>query len=551
MTQKIDSKIEEAQNILEDLGLKKQYHNRICALTLLALSKIKPDDSWQDATKSNQIISKDIIEFVNKEYLADYQPNTRESFRKNALKPFVDFNIALLNPDNPSLSQTSSKTHYALSDLALETILSYNTDNWELAVKKFKLEQFPENSTDGILLSTINISSYKSILNDKIELGRFNVFIGENGSGKSNILESLAAIGAVKTDDFTYDGLSSRGVRFARPDLMLSSFLSSKQEDSIKISLEFNTKNLTKLFESTIYPANKSDIYTRWIDENKYPLEGINNDLIKSKIRQIIDEINNKADDLSVDSVLNKLFEPSGSVTADNSFDPYQKMLTEYAIFDLNTRSLRGITPSESRKTPLGLNGEGLDLLISSFNAYERDFLTQCEEFFKWLDEIITDKDDKNKGLGLKPGRSTSTLYFTDRFMLKKNNILSAENSNEGILHVLFYLALFISTKTPKLFAIDNIETALNPRLCQRLVMELAKLSKLRDKQVLITTHNPAVLDGLNLFDDSQRLFVVSRNGSGHTVTRRVRFKEDFKDKPFKISEMWMRGSLGGIPNNF
>jgi len=551
MTQKIDSKIEEAQNILAELGLKKQHHNRICALTLLALSSIKPDDKWQDAKKSSQIISKDIIEFVNKEYLADYQPNTRESFRKNALKPFLDYNIALLNPDDPSLSLTSSKTHYALSDLALNTILAYNTDNWDFAVKEFKLKQFPENSIDGILLKTININSYKSILDDKIELGRFNVFIGENGSGKSNILESLAAIGAVKTDDFTYDGLSSRGVRFARPDLMLSSFLNAKQEDSIKISLEFNTEEAPKIFESTIYPANKNDIYTRWVDENKYPLEGIDRDLIKSKIKQIIDEINNNTNELSVDNVLNRLLEPSESNTSDSISDPYQKMLTEYAIFDLNTRSLRGVTPSESRKTPLGLNGEGLDLLISSFNAYERDFLTQCEEFFKWLDEIITDKDDKNKSLGLKPGRSTSTLYFTDRFMLKKNNILSAENSNEGILHVLFYLALFISNKTPKLFAIDNIETALNPRLCQRLVMELAKLSELRDKQVLITTHNPAVLDGLNLFDESQRLFVVSRNSSGHTITRRVRFKESFKDKPFKISEMWMRGSLGGVPDNF
>ena len=33
--------------------------------------------------------------------------------------------------------------------------------------------------------------------------------------------------------------------------------------------------------------------------------------------------------------------------------------------------------------------------------------------------------------------------------MQKKNNLFSAENANEGALELLFYLALFISKKTP------------------------------------------------------------------------------------------------------
>lgn len=66
--------------------------------------------------------------------------------------------------------------------------------------------------------------------------------------------------------------------------------------------------------------------------------------------------------------------------------------------------------------------------------------------------------------------------------MSKKNNIFSAENTNEGILHILFYLSLFISKKTPKFFAIDNIEKSLNPKLCRTLIKEIAILSKDNDK---------------------------------------------------------------------
>ncbi len=137
--------------------------------------------------------------------------------------------------------------------------------------------------------------------------------------------------------------------------------------------------------------------------------------------------------------------------------------------------------------------------------------------------------------------------------MRKRANIFSAENANEGILHALFYLTLFISDRTPAIFGIDNIETALNPRLCRNLVKQLGELAKVHDKQALITTHNPAALDGLDLHDDDQRLFVVARNDAGQTVANRIKLKPETKGKESRLmlSEMWMRGQLGGIPLEF
>jgi AAA15 family ATPase/GTPase len=137
--------------------------------------------------------------------------------------------------------------------------------------------------------------------------------------------------------------------------------------------------------------------------------------------------------------------------------------------------------------------------------------------------------------------------------MAESKNTFSIENANEGALHILFYLALLISDKTPPFFAIDNIENALNPKLCRELVKNLVLLSKENDKQSLITTHNPAVLDGLNLHDDEQRLFVVRRNKKGHTTVKRVQLKPDVEvgGHRLKLSELWMRGQLGGLPQNF
>lgn len=89
-------------------------------------------------------------------------------------------------------------------------------------------------------------------------------------------------------------------------------------------------------------------------------------------------------------------------------------------------------------------------------------------------------------------------------------------------MFLLFYFTLFISPDTPQFFAIDNVDASLNPKVCSALMTELANLAKSHNKQVILTTHNPALLDGLDLSDDEQRLFVVYRNRRGHTKVRRV-----------------------------
>jgi len=540
-----ESKILDAQKILKSFELPNEYQGRISALTFLALCNIKPNDSWERAERRSLTLSKDIMMFISVNYGVDYKPNTRESFRKSALKPFLSYNIIELNPDNPNLPANSSLTHYAISYIILNTVKKFNTSEWDVVLDNYirYKNQNPISTTPSILLKRLSINSYKSIVQDTIELGRFNVFIGVNGCGKTNILEALATVGSERANDLTFEGLYSRGVRIARPDLILSSFLNNNPKSSIDINLNFESADRQEEYKCWLSPANLNDIYTKWInlaEEELYPelLLEYFGEIAKSNPGISGDELINKANELIADRGLRK----------DRDFDA---LLSEYVIFDLNTKSLRGIASTDSKKTPLGLNGEGLDILIASFNRTERELLNKCLGFFDWLGEIIADKDDKLKILGLKPGRSISTLYFKDRFMRENNNTFSAENSNEGVLHVIFYLALFISKKTPKLFAIDNIETALNPRLCQVLVSELVKLSKDTGRQVLITTHNPAILDGLNLLDDEQRLFEVFRDSEGKTKTRRIKFKNDLSDKKFKLSEMWLKGVLGAVPKNF
>lgn len=362
------------------------------------------------------------------------------------------------------------------------------------------------------MLRTLAIKTFKSIHQEQIELGQVNIFIGENGSGKSNILEALAFLSAAKEKRLDGEGLYSKGVRVAKPTLTFSSFRNGQQGRDIEIRTEFDDK----------FRRNRDDILT---------------------VRTIFTAKDTK--DLSFN------WKCKWEIVEKKLLGVYNnKLLRNYLIYNLNTRSLRGLI-AESKKNPLGIHGEGLDIFLAYFSTRE---MAKLKEFFyliNWLDDIVIDREDIMRFDNFKLGKSTSLLYFKDRFMRNSENIFSAENSNDGILHVLFYLALFISKQTPQLFAIDNIESNLNPHLGTHLIDVLCQLAKENHKQALITTHNPAILDGLDLNDDDIRLFEVYRSDAGYTKTRRIQLNPATKPVKMKLSELWMRGYLGAISKQF
>jgi AAA15 family ATPase/GTPase len=387
------------------------------------------------------------------------------------------------------------------------------------------------------MLENLHIKNFKSIADESIDLGRINVFIGENGSGKSNILEALMMASLAETYGIIdADILYTNGVRVSKPSLMMSNFEGKEQMGIIKIQLKY-------LEESTIYydiePLEALNIESEWerltiIKENqlKKALEYLKKNENSSKTHE----------QLSSEYIREE----------EKSKGKMKSFLSNFIIYTLNTEALRGIP--EFQKSRKGIYGETLDKIIASLSESELEELKEhVYGKIEWLDDFFIDKKDELKRKGYKMSNSQSLLYFKDKHMSEEgnNNLFSAENSNEGILHLLFYLANIISTKTSKLFAIDNIETGLNPRLCEHTMEEICTLAKKHDKQILITTHNPAILDGLNLLDDEIRLFEVFRLDNGETKTRRIEMKPSVEGEKYKLSELWTRGYLGAISDRY
>jgi predicted ATPase len=158
--------------------------------------------------------------------------------------------------------------------------------------------------------------------------------------------------------------------------------------------------------------------------------------------------------------------------------------------------------------------------------------------------------------LPLSPAASSSSrvIRFVDRYMKEGRNVLSGYDASEGALFMLFLAVLAVHPKAPSFCAIDNADHGLNPGLATVLARHFAGwlLSSKNERQVLMTSHNPAVLDGLPLQDDRVRLFTVDRDNQGKTIVKRVVIDAKMlgmADKGWTLSRLWMNKLIGGMPN--
>ena len=145
--------------------------------------------------------------------------------------------------------------------------------------------------------------------------------------------------------------------------------------------------------------------------------------------------------------------------------------------------------------------------------------------------------------------------------MHAKRNTLSVYDSSEGTLFLLFAAILLAHHDAPRIFALDNVDNSLNPRLTRELVEQVIRVctmtaknkTAIGAKQVFLTSHNPTSLDAFDLFDDQQRVFVVQRNEKGHTVANRLKPPEKINREEWNIakggrnlSQLWLDGEISG-----
>ncbi len=398
------------------------------------------------------------------------------------------------------------------------------------------------------MIGRIVIENYKSIENLTLDLGRVTVLIGANGSGKSNILEAVALCSAAAANKLDNEFLFARGIRVSEDARhMRAAFDRTNVDKPIKVAASIDSNNA--LFEMSSYQCElipegpKGDSYAEWENlTTQTDAKLLMEDYISKNMLQLPNTNFNLILDFNKQAVIGK-----GMIFS------YAVGLTHFLIYSSEYSALRRFE-EEGQIRPLGIRGEGLFKLLTVLaretepeEGKDKTRLAEIQERLGLLDWFGDFQIGGNTALGER------TLKIRDQYLDGDLAYFTQRSANEGFLFLLFYFTLFVAKETPRFFAIDNIDASLNPKLCAELLRQLTELAEKYDKQVILTTHNPAVLDGLNLRDDNQRLYVVERDLDGRTGARRVpapRPPEKHEEET-PLSEAFLRGYIGGLPKNF
>ena len=405
------------------------------------------------------------------------------------------------------------------------------------------------------MIEEFTVRGFKSLEDVTLSLGQVNVFIGANGSGKSNLLEAIGVLSAAADGEVSDRRLIERGVRPGVPKLYLTAFrprvgsaglahslfLSARNPDANRANNPIAAYDVT--LQNTLEDPRQA-----WRYEDEHWAEG---DFVR------VDRSAEPKGRLNDEQGL--AFSKVFRFRTESPASRLLKELQEYAIWTPTTPVLRGSVEDQSHR-PIGLAGGGINMAVAlTFPNNRPDenkrVRTDAKHLIDWCEGF---------GAGtvgyfpLSPAAAANpfVMGFEDGFMAQGRNVVSAYDASEGALYVLFMAVLAANETSPAIFAVDNADHGLNPILARELMARFSDwiLTSPRPRQVFLTTHSPLSLDGLPLNDEKERvrLFTVDRDTDGRTVVQRIALDEAtarWKEKGLTLSRQWTTGCLGGVPD--
>ena len=387
-------------------------------------------------------------------------------------------------------------------------------------------------------IQEIKIKNFKSLYDVSFRPGNINVFIGANGSGKSSVLEAIGVLSAAMTDRVNNNSLQRKGVRLSTSSLYKSQFRSIERSMPT-VDFAMNWERNHDKYDYSVHLTTPSDNDT-W----KYHSESVskNGEIVFGRSNRTSVQLNNKVGYYAL----------SEKLTGEEYTD-MGNYISGYGIYQPDTLTLRGNVADPTQVTPIGLNGGRLaDAMEDLFSVVDDEIMfgtlsmDDVLELIEWASDIHITKPKKSN---LNPGvpSTRQVIEFQDRF-LKDKSVFTGYDASEGALYVLFMLTLAMHPDVPGMFAIDSFDHALNPRLAKRITEIFSQLIIESGKTVFMTTHNPLVLDGLNLADERIRLFAINKNKYGYAELNRIQISQELLETGQSLSRLWINGLLGGVP---
>ncbi|QDH78362.1 AAA family ATPase [Echinicola soli] len=402
------------------------------------------------------------------------------------------------------------------------------------------------------MIQSFKIKNFKSYREAELKLAPLTVMIGANASGKSNAIEAVRFLSWIaqgqklsslqfevnkndtvirgKTGDLIHKGSSFFSIGCTICDNKegqlwdLNIDLDIRDKKEIHISNEsMENKSKGEVLYNTIRPTNSmaTDISVAY-----------NNFARGGKKPQVI-----CSDQLGIFTQLTRIgvFAPSHKTSRLKI--PHVTQLTESLLksilfLDPSPQSMREYSFIDSN----GLLGNGSNISAVLFQLMEKnsDNRVFLLDFIKSLPE----QDISDIGF-LKGPRGEVMLTLTETFGGYRREI-DAGNLSDGTLRVLAIGAALLSAPENGMVIIEEIDNGVHPSRAEVLLKNIKETAKRRNLTVLLSTHNPALMDAVpsNAIQDVVFCYRDKKDGASKLTSLK-----EVPDYP----ELIIQGSLGDL----
>ncbi len=366
-----------------------------------------------------------------------------------------------------------------------------------------------------LALKSFRLRNFKAIKDSgDVKFTPLTVLIGDNGSGKSSLVEGLQTYQRIVTDGLDAAMQMWRGFEYiVNPPLRDGPL---NREDSPRITpIEFE---LSGLYFSPLFKEELgAPCYKTILNINKEPnseLIFIEKEIVHYRNRKVLERdsegviqyINNKLQFgiLPGDPIISQggLYYYANGPDDEKDFDDIKGygIRFDWQFVTLNPWLMGEPRPIQRTAGIIRLNSDGSNIaeyLHHILQLYPDTF----HDILETLQFVLPYMRD------LKPVLTDILGHQMHLEMTEEDFKVMGWLLSTGTLRVLALLALFRHPEPPSVIIIEEIENGLDPRTMHLIVEEIRNLVESGKSQVIATTHSPYLLDILDL----SQIVVVER----------------------------------------
>jgi predicted ATPase len=336
----------------------------------------------------------------------------------------------------------------------------------------------------SFFLDSVSIENFKAVRKSgTVKLTPLTVFIGDNGSGKSSLLEGLE----------TYQETVSRGLDAAIARWLGFEYVWNKRA-------RHHQKHVRT--EDGTYENPMVFVLKGWVLRGSFTVRmeisadpSINDIRIEKEFLKISrdrliqrDRHGNASLHLPPDPARNEQFHPFDSAIPRD----FAKIVESWQFLSLDPRRIGMPTRQIMPPGPSKLQRDGSNLGQYLWEIHERD-LVAFEGILEALRFVLPFASDIQSRIAQEIERLVH-LQMTEEDFKVPGWLLST-----GTLRILAILAVLRHPNPPPLLVIEEVENGLDPRTMHLLVEEIRAVITAQTTQVILTTHSPYLLDLLDL----------------------------------------------------